>query len=116
MLRSKNRVGRERFAEVMKNGARISTPLFLARYLKNSGDQRWFKLAVVVSKKISSKAVNRNNFKRRTRFATLEVIKEVHFPAEIYTIIFFIKRSLKEIGFKTLKSEVKKVFDVIAEH
>ena len=106
MLRSSHRVGRESFAEVMKGGYKISTPLFLVRYIKNN--DRTFRCSAVVSKKIEKTAVNRNNFRRRVYHAVHEIIKDGPFP-KAHTVIFFARVSLKKISFESLKSEIKDI-------
>src|SRR3989344_2158276 len=111
MLRREHRVGRESFAEVMKGGYKISTPLFLVRYSKNNN--KVFQCSAVVSKKTEKKAVNRNNLRRRVYHVVHEIIKDGVFIKK-YTVIFFIKTNLKKIGFDSLKSGIREVFDRIA--
>ncbi len=114
MLGKKHKIGRELFAEVMKTGGRLSTPLFLVRYKKNLGDQKFFRCSVVVSKKVTSKAVDRNNFKRRAYYVVGEAIKNTPTPLDLCTVIFFVKCNLKKVSLSDLKADVSKVFGTIA--
>lgn len=113
MLKRKYRVGREDFAEVMKNGGKISTDPFFVRYKKNTNSKAPFRCSVIVSKKIASKAVDRNNFRRRVYNAINEAIKTLPANTKIGTVLFFVKCDLRKIVFDVLKSNVVKIFETI---
>lgn len=106
MLERKNRVGRGYFAEVMKGGSKISTPVFLVRYRRQTTGQA-FKCSVVVSKKIAKSAVDRNNFRRRVYAAINEIINTTPVCAGPYTAIFFVKSDLEKMSFNALKDVIK---------
>lgn len=114
MFKKKYRVGREAFAEVMKGGVRTSTPLFLIKYMRNKEEKDPPKYAVVVSKKIEKLAVNRNNFRRRTYYAIREIAKETIIQGKTYTILFFLRSSLRDVVFYNLKEDIRKVFREIS--
>lgn len=64
MLAKKFRIGnRERIEQILKKGRRFRSPYFSLHYLPSRSPAS--RLAVVVSKKLSLKAVERNKIKRR---------------------------------------------------
>jgi len=60
------------------------------------------KVAVVVSKKISKKAVIRNKIKRRIRHLVRELLKNGKF-------VIVVKKDISNIEFKKLKDEFEKI-------
>ncbi len=66
MLASKYRLSKKTdFDRVFKMGRRVMSPYFGLRYLKN--DLEHSRISVVVSNKVSKKAVERNRLKRQVR-------------------------------------------------
>ena len=61
MLKSNERMTRQEFSAVFKEGQRTHTPFFQVIYIP----QRDRKVAVVVSKKVAKSAVRRNELRRR---------------------------------------------------
>lgn len=77
MLPKKNRLLKKEFQEVFKKGKGINYPPLFLKFLKNRSKEK--KFSVLVSKKISKKATQRNKIKRRLRELIrikLERIKE----------------------------------------
>ncbi len=100
MFSKKKRVGRELFGEVSARGASRHSPFFTIRVLRGpgTGESRY---AVVVSKKVSKKAVTRNLLKRRTLAALREC--PLPFPA---AIVVFLKREAHDLPYEDLKREL----------
>ncbi len=65
------------------------------------------KFAVVVSKKVSAKAVDRNKVKRRTRSASLKALTDLKKPV---AVIFYAKREAKDAEFIELKRDIEALF------
>lgn len=113
MFKRAQRVDRKLFAKLMKEGNKISSShFFIVRYKKNE-HKKGLKFSVVVSKKIESQAVNRNNVRRRVYHAIHDALGDPPTSLEMYDIIFFIKLNLKKINFETLKLEINKIFNTI---
>lgn len=94
MLPKKFRLSREEFKDVMKNGRLISGslagvlvhhPSFLIHYSSP-------KAGIIVSKRLSNKAVVRNKLKRRLRAALQIVLPEVH--QEFHFVVLPNRRAL----------------------
>jgi len=96
----KNRVRTEEFMTVMKTGSRTSSENISVVFIKNKS---YFKGSVVVSKKISKLAPNRNSEKRKVR----EAVKKVFSFTLPYSIIFFVKKPIRNISFDNLLEEIK---------
>lgn len=64
MLKHENRLNNEKLIRALMNkGERYSSPFFLCKYFKK--EEGVARFAIVVSKKVSKKAVERNRIKRR---------------------------------------------------
>jgi len=81
-----------------KNGRKFYTEYFVIFFLPDSE----FKTAVVVSKKISKKAVIRNKIKRRLRHISREMLKTGRY-------VIVIKKDVSNIEFEKLKNDFKKI-------
>lgn len=103
MLPQKNRVTTQEFKEILKIGLRISSENISISYVKNDNQ---FKASVVVSKKVSKKAVDRNYQKRRVR----EAIRRVFYPfTQKNSVVFFVKRNISKNDFSEIVSEVERL-------
>jgi ribonuclease P protein component len=106
MLKRIYRVTKEKeFQAIYRRGKFKSTALFSVHYLPNRLD--FTRVGIVVTKKISKKAVERNLLKRRVR----EVAREIQ-PNIVghYDIVISIKKPLLEKDFADLKSELVNTF------
>jgi ribonuclease P protein component len=83
----------------------FSSPSFSIRFGEN---EEGLKLAVVVSKKVATKAVDRNKIKRRI----VEFIEKNLDKATSLTLIFYVK---KDVDLETLSEEVKQALQKIHE-
>ena len=76
MLKAENRIGkRKEFEEVMASGRMLSTPLLGFKYLVKNDEEK--RLGIIVSKKISKKAVVRNKIRRRWYEAVAKMLSEL---------------------------------------
>ena len=99
MLPRRNRVRSGEFKELM-GGKTLSTPYFLLKY-KAILETSPTKYAVVVSSKISKRAVERNKIRRR-----LYSILSKNFPSKGLVGAFFVKKEALKATFKELEKEV----------
>lgn len=106
MLPKKYRVSREEFKQVMKDGRLISGGLvgILVHHPSSINHYSSPKAGIIVSKKLSNKAVMRNKLKRRLRAALQIVLPEVE--KELDFVILPNRRALTATV-EELKSEIK---------
>jgi len=64
-------------------------------------------IAIVVSKKISKKAVVRNKIKRRLRYLCKELLNSGKF-------VIVVKKDISEIEFEKLRNDFKKIISKIS--
>jgi ribonuclease P protein component len=96
MLKKRFRLNTSAFKEVFNFGQTSRSPLFLVK--KRDNDLKFSRFAVVVSKKISKKAFERNYLKRKFMHALGE--KGATFPKADY--IFVLNSSAKDVEYKDL--------------
>lgn len=103
MFKKQYRLNTSEFKEVFNFGKTVKTPLFLVKSKVNNKANSRF--SVVVSKKISKKAVERNYLKRRFYHA----LKEVYsiFPKNDY--VFILNSEIKDIQYKDLIKKIKEL-------
>jgi len=101
MFKKHLRLNTSEFKEVFNFGKTTRTPLFLVKTKQNN--LPFARFAVVVSKKISKSAVQRNHLKRRFIHALQEEV--THFPASDY--VFILNSDVKDIQYKDLLSNLK---------
>ncbi len=97
----KNRISKEYFEEISKNGKGFSSPFLSIKYLKN--DQKISLFATVVSKKVSKISPKRNLVKRRINSVlnnNKNVIKQGFF------VVFYVKPGALDRSFDQIKEEV----------
>ena len=82
MLPKKFRLSRQEFKDVMKDGQMTSGRLMGILILRTKDEGRRTKelpkAGIIVSKKLSNKAVMRNKLKRRLRAALQGILPEIH--------------------------------------
>jgi ribonuclease P protein component len=101
MLSKKQRITRKEFDEVYRAGARIHSPA-LQCIVQTSA---MFHGAVVVSKKIYKKAVDRNRLRRQI-YSILYQAKKGYPTLNTKTLICIVKPSVKQYTFKMLTEEI----------
>jgi ribonuclease P protein component len=94
------------FDELAKSSNKFYSNNFVLRFVKNNEDLNCF--AVVVSKKISLKAVVRNKIRRRV----YEIIRlKMDSFKKGFNIIIFIKKGVLEMEYSDLEKELLYLFE-----
>lgn len=94
---------KKEFEAVFRKGKTKAGKLVFLKILKNNQDNNRF--GVVVSKKISKKAVNRNKIKRRLR----EIIRQAHIKPGL-NIIIIAKPEIIDKNYQDIKNELEDLF------
>jgi ribonuclease P protein component len=106
VLKKEERISsKKEFAEVKEKGDLISTPLLSVVWMKNAEGK---KFAAIISKKISKKAVERNQIRRRLMEA-VRLNKEI-FP-EGFRGIFLVKKNILDKKEMEIAECLKKLFN-----
>jgi ribonuclease P protein component len=92
---------------VYRHGITARGPLFAVRALPNP-KRKSYRLAVVVSRKVSKSAVARNRMRRRLYELAREIQGQISRPHDIVITVFH--DSLAEAPHKELSSQLKKQF------
>jgi len=127
MLKKENRLsGNKQIKEVFEKGKMRQSPLFGILYIreeKNNLQSTNFKLqfsnpavegeikfGIVVSKKISKKAVERNRIRRKIYKEVGEILPKIK---KNLKVVFLVKKAILEATDEDIKSEVKKGLEKI---
>jgi len=129
MLKKINRgLQRNDFKEILADGKIIQTPLFGVRYktlpvfdhllpfedLRTlTGQVVHSRFGWIISKKISTKAVDRNKIKRRLAEVIGKQIKNEKLTINNYEIIFLIKKLILGATIEEIETQVKYVWEKI---
>ena len=104
MLKRENRLrGRKNLALMRKEGELFQNPLFGVVILEGKEENRF---GIVISKKISKLAVERNKIRRRIYEAVAKELKEMR---KGIWVLFLVKREIMERESEEIVREVKKV-------
>ncbi|MCK4635373.1 MAG: ribonuclease P protein component [Candidatus Moranbacteria bacterium] len=106
MFAKKYRISKDDdFNKVFRNGKSFYGDFFMVKVLKNNLELNRF--AVVVSKKVSLKAVERNGIKRKLR----EVLKKnVNLFPENCDVIIYVNKSILGKSFNEIEDKLKGCF------
>ncbi len=105
MLPKEYRLKRKKdFEKVLRKGKLLAKNFLTLKTVKNN--LKTIRIGVVVSRKVSKKAVLRNKTKRRLREAARANIKKIK-PG--YDLIFFTKKGIEKESFSEIKKEVEKL-------
>ncbi len=110
MLPKRNRIGSEFFKNLFKKGIIVDSQWFSIKYIK--GNKEDFKVSIIVSKKVSPTAVERNLLKRR--FLSI-ILEEKSLLIKGFSYVFYLKRGVEKIPRNTLFSEVSEKIHKIYE-
>lgn len=113
MLKKDNRLsGNKQIKEVFEKGKMRQSPLFGVLYIKdkNPAVAGQVKFGIVVSKKISKKAVERNRIRRKIYEEVGEILPKVK---EGLRVVFLVKKTILEASDEEIKKEVKKGLEKI---
>ncbi len=97
MSLNKKRVTKKLFNEIIKNGKKFSGSFFNFRYIYNTNISKY---AIVVPKKNTKKAVDRNKYKRRGYY-----ILRIILPLKGVGIFIYKKNGLKA-SFQEIKKDI----------
>jgi ribonuclease P protein component len=106
MLRRGNKLGKESLQAVAQKSTALSGPYFLARVQFGGTKSRF---AVVVSKKVSPLAVNRNKVRRAVYRALRECLTALPQPT---SGIFTLSKAVLDAPYEAILLEVKRVLRV----
>lgn len=105
MLPKEYRLKRKKdFEKVLRRGKLLAKNFLILKTVKNN--LKTIRIGVVVSRKVSKKAVLRNKAKRKIREAIRANIKKIK-PG--YDLIFFTKKGIEKKSFSEIKEEVEKL-------
>jgi ribonuclease P protein component len=103
-MKKVKRLDRKSFQKVLKEGKTISTSFLVLKYLEQ--DLPYFRLGILITKKVSKKATERNKIKRRIReIARLNLPK----TSKNLDMVFIVIPGIKN-DFQILKEKVLKIF------
>jgi ribonuclease P protein component len=107
MLKRIYRITKDKeFQAIYRRGRFQSTALFSINYLPAKRDLS--RIGIVVSKKITKKATERNLIKRRVR----EIARELHPRLKgNFDIIISVKKPVAEADFQEMKNTITKMFE-----
>jgi len=104
MLKKENRLTKKKdFERAYKEGRGIKKDSLFLKIIEN--DQPFTRIGIVISKKVSKKAVIRNKIKRRIR----EIVRKMNLiPGFDIVIVTF--PQIKEKDFKQIEEEINQLF------
>lgn len=95
--------GKGNIEKVKRDGRSVQSDTFGLKYLKNSSDLN-SRFGLVVSKKISAKAVIRNKIKRMIRYSFMQLAPAI---SEDYDILLFAKKNILGSSTASVLKELK---------
>lgn len=101
MLSKRNRLGSEFFKNLFKKGVIVDSQYFSIKYVK--GNKEDFKISIIVPKKVSLKAVERNLLKRR--FLSI-VLEEKSLLIKGFSYVFYLKKGVDSISRDAIKTNI----------
>jgi len=103
MLRKQNRLrGKKFFEKIIKKGKRFWNDFLFLKVMKN--DLKLVRVGLVISRKISKKAVERNKIKRQLSEVLRIKINKINSG---YDLVFFAKKGIKTRNFSEIKESVE---------
>lgn len=106
MLPKKYRLAdRQMFGEILSKGGRINGNFFLLTSLHTAGTE-WPRVGVIISKKISKKAVVRNRIKRVVYDSVRKFLEEV---SKENTLVFLAKKPVAEATSEEVSSDIDSI-------
>jgi ribonuclease P protein component len=110
MLSKKNRLGSLFFKNLFKKGKIVDSQSFSLKYIEGTGED--FKISVVVSKKISLHATERNLLKRRFLSVLLE---QKSLLIKGFSYIFYLKKGVEKLPrqevFHEIQEKITKIYE-----
>jgi|YelNatPaOPRAMG01_1025707.scaffolds.fasta_scaffold40440_3 ribonuclease P protein component len=106
-MKKLKRLNRKEFKEVLKKGKTAKISYLILKYSEH--DLPFFRLGVLITKKVSKKATERNKIKRRIREIVRSNLPET---AKKLDMVFIVVPGIKN-DFQLLKEKVIKIFEKI---
>ena len=104
MLKSENRLRQYKdFKEMRTKGKNVYSPLFNLKFIATNEEES--KFAIVVSKKVSKKAVVRNKIKRQIREIIRLELRDKRIKNN-FNVVIYTKRLIAEKEYKELEQEI----------
>jgi ribonuclease P protein component len=116
MLKKENRLsGNKQIKEVFDKGKMRQSPLFGVLFIKDeisapSASSGQVKFGIVVSKKISKKAVERNRIRRKIYKEVGEILGKIKGGLRV---VFLVKKAILEASDEEIEKEVKRSLENI---
>jgi len=103
MLKKQNRLrGEKDFEKIIKKGERFWDIFLFLKVIKNN--LMIVRVGLVISRKVSKKAVERNRIKRQLSEILRIKINEINSG---YDLVFFVKKGIKTRSFSEIKESVE---------
>jgi len=109
MFTFKNRVSKKNIEDVIKEGQKIYSESFLIKRKKNNLNINRF--AVVVSKKISKRAIFRNLVKRRFLNSIQNYFKNNSTNIDFFDYVIIVSPKQKDFSYKKVANELESKFN-----
>jgi len=126
MISRKFRLGSLDTRWLLKKGDQFTSNLFIIRYLKfptqpsktTKNKTGQLKFTVIISTKISKKAVERNKIKRRIyeaiRLNLKDIEQEVENKAETWKVALIPKKRIIDIEYQKVEEDIKKMLNYLS--
>jgi len=106
MLKDDNRLrGKKNFKRIFEKGKALKGNFLILRFALN--DEEKIRFAILVSKKVSKKAVVRNKVKRKIKAIVLQNIPKLK---KGFDFIFIVLPSFENKNFSEMEDEINKIF------
>ncbi len=102
MLPKSNRILRSEFENIIKNGKRLHSPIFIL-YINKPKNPNSKKFAFSVSKKVCKGAVGRNKLRRQGYSVVQKQIKNIK---EGYLFVFVYKKTIKTPNYQEIEENI----------
>jgi ribonuclease P protein component len=103
MLAKKIRIKKSDFTELLRSGRSFYSDNFILKAMKAKNIAETSRFAVIISKKVASKAVTRNFLKRRSKYA---LMKKLMIIKKGFIIALWIKKDLSQLKYKNFEAEI----------
>ena len=107
MLPKKRRIKKREFSELLARGAYGASPLFSVR-IGRSEPNTPTTFAIVVSKKVSAMAVDRNKLRRRCYHVLRDLAPKIK---DSHKIVFFVKKGVEKLSFAELSENIRAILE-----
>ena len=110
MIPKQNRITGQGAKYILKKGKKLNNTYFNIKFIRGSANENRF--AVMVSLKVSPKAIERNKIRRQI----YEIVRLSHLKStNPQDIVIITKPNIKELDFQTLETSLSKALQKINE-